>query len=169
VDRRFSAAIGAVTAIVIPAASSAARPGYCPASTRSASYLDRVGDKSREGLSSAASPASGGYDELVSQGTDGLEAMAASGRALFDTMQELHREWLSFGQAQFSEGMEAGREFARCRSPRDLLEVQMRYTRSSADRILTKATKLAELSVRVASASLQPLQARAGLAERPRS
>jgi hypothetical protein len=85
--------------------------------------------------------------------------MAASGRALFDTMQELHHEWLSFAQAQFSESMEAGWEFARCRSPRDLLEVQMRYTRSSADRILIEATKLAELSVRVARTSLQPLQA----------
>ena len=131
--------------------------------------LERVGDKSREALRSAASPASRGYDELASQGTDGLDAMAASSRALFDTMQELHREWLSFAQAQFSESMEAGREFARCQSPRDLLEVQMRYARSSADRILTEATKLAELSVRVASASLQPLQARAGFAERPRS
>ena len=111
--------------------------------------LERVGDKSREALRSAASPASRGYDELASQGTDGLDAMAASGRALIDTMQELHREWLSFAQAQFSESMEAGREFARCRSPRDFLEVQMRYTRSSADRILTEATKLAELSARV--------------------
>ena len=87
----------------------------------------------------------------------------------FETMQELHRGWLSFAQAQFSDSIEVGREFARCRSPRDLLEVQMRYTRSSADRILTEATKLAELSVRVARASLQPLQVRAGLAERPRS
>ena len=131
--------------------------------------LERVGDKSREALRSAASSASRGYDELASQGTDGLDAMTASGRALFDTMQELHREWLSFAQAQFSETIEAGREFARCRSPKDFLELQMRYTRSSADRILTEATKLAELSVRVASASLQPLQARAGFAERPRS
>jgi competence ComEA-like helix-hairpin-helix protein/phasin family protein len=131
--------------------------------------LERVGAKSREALRSAASPASRGYDELASQGIDGVDAMAASSRALFDTMQELHREWLSFAQAQFSESMEAGREFARCRSPRDLLKVQMRYTRSSADRILTEATKLAELSVRVASASLQPLKARAELAERSRS
>ena len=131
--------------------------------------LERVGDKSREALRSAASSATRGYDELASQGMEGLDAMAASGRALFDTMQELHREWLSFAQAQFSESMEAGREFARCRSPRDLLEVQMRYTRSSADRILTEATKLSQLSVRVASASLQPLQARTGLAERPQS
>jgi phasin family protein len=120
--------------------------------------LERVGDKSRRG-----------YDELASQRTGGLDAMAASGRALFDAMQELHREWLSFAQAQFSESIEAGREFARCRSPKDLLQVQMRYTRSSADRILTEATKLAELSARVASASLQPLQARAGFAEPPRS
>jgi hypothetical protein len=84
-------------------------------------------------------------------------------------MQELHRDWLSFAQAQFSDNIEAGREFARCRSPKDFVEVQMRYTRSSADRILTEASKLAQLSVRVASASLQPLQARAGFAERPRS
>jgi phasin family protein len=131
--------------------------------------LERVGDKSREGLRSAASPAGRGYNELASQGADGLDAMAASGKVLFDTMQELQREWLSFAQAQFSESIEAGREFARCRSPKDLLELQMHYTRSSADRILTEATKLAELSVRVASASLQPLQARAEFAERPRS
>ena len=131
--------------------------------------FERVGDKSREALRSAASPASRGYDELASQGTDEPNAMAASSRALFDTMQELHREWLSFAQAQFSESIEAGREFARCRSPKDFLEVQMRYTRSSADRILTEASKLAQLSVRVASASLQPLQARGGFAERPRS
>ena len=131
--------------------------------------LERVDDKSREGLRSTASPTSHGYDELASQGTDGLDAMTASSRALFDTMQELHREWLSFAQAQFSESIEAGWEFARCRSPKDLLQVQMRYTRSSADRIMTEATKLAELSMRVASASLQPLQARGGVAERPRS
>ena len=130
---------------------------------------ERVGDKSREALRSAASAASRGYDELATQGTDGLDTMAESSRALFDTLQELHREWLSFAQAQFSESIEAGREFARCRSPKDLLEVQMRYTRSSADRIFSEATKLAELSVRMASASLQPLQARAGFAERPRS
>jgi competence ComEA-like helix-hairpin-helix protein/phasin family protein len=131
--------------------------------------LGRVGDKSREALRSAASPASRGYDELASQGTDGLDAMAASGRALFDAMQELHHAWLGFAQAQFSESIEAGREFAGCRSPKDFLGLQMRYTRSSADRILTEATKLAELSVRVASASLQPLQARAGFAERTQS
>jgi competence protein ComEA len=131
--------------------------------------LERIGDKSREGLRSAASPANRGYDEPASQGKDGLDAMAGSGRALFDAMQELHREWLSFAQAQFSESIEAGREFARCRSPKDVLEVQMRYTQSSADRILTEASKLAQLSVRVASASLQPLQARAGFAERPRT
>jgi DNA uptake protein ComE-like DNA-binding protein len=131
--------------------------------------FERVADKSREALRSAASPASRGYDELAGQGTDGLDAIAASSRALFDTMQELHRGWLSFAEAQFSENIEAGRELARCRSPKDLLLVQMRYTRSSADRILTEATKLAELSMRVASASLQPLQARAGFPERPRS
>jgi competence ComEA-like helix-hairpin-helix protein/phasin family protein len=130
---------------------------------------ERVGDKSREALLSAASSASRGYHELVSQGADGLDTMAESSIALFDTMQELHREWLNFARAQFSESIEAGREFARCRSPKDLLEVQMRYTRSSADRILSEATKLAELSVRVASASLQPLQARAGFSEHPRS
>jgi competence ComEA-like helix-hairpin-helix protein/phasin family protein len=131
--------------------------------------LERLGDKSHEALRSAASPASRGYDELASQGTAGLDAMAASGRALFDTMQELHREWLSFAQAQFSESIEAGRKLARCRSPNDLLELQMRYTRSSADRALTEATKLAQLYVRVASASLQPLQACAGFAERSRT
>jgi competence ComEA-like helix-hairpin-helix protein len=131
--------------------------------------LQRVGDKSREGLRSAASSASRGYDELASQGTDGLDAMAASSRALLDTFQEFHREWLSFAQAQFSESIEAGREFTRCRSPGDFFELQMRYTRSSADRFLTAASKLAELSVRVASASLKSRQARAGFAERPRS
>jgi competence ComEA-like helix-hairpin-helix protein len=128
--------------------------------------LERVGDKSREAIRSAAYSARRRNDELAIQGTD---AMAASSRALFDTMHELHREWLSFTQAQFSESIEVGREFARCRSPKDLLELQMRYTRSSADRILTEATKLARLSVRVASTGLQPLQARAGFAERPRS
>jgi competence ComEA-like helix-hairpin-helix protein len=110
--------------------------------------FERVGDKSREAPRSAASPTSRGYDELASQGTDGLDAMAASSRALFDTMQELHREWLSCAQAQFSESIEAGWKFTRCRSPGDFLELQMRYTRSSADRFWTKAIKLAELSVR---------------------
>jgi phasin family protein len=131
--------------------------------------LERVDDKSREGIRSAASPASQGDDDLASQATDRLDVITVSSRALFDTMQELHREWLSFAQAQFSDSIEAGWEFARCRSPKDLLELQIRYTRSSTDRVLTEATKLAELSVRVANASLQPLLARAGFAERPRS
>jgi hypothetical protein len=130
--------------------------------------LERVGDNGRDALGSAANSPSRGFDELASQGKDGLDAMAASSSAFLDSMQELHREWLSFAQAQLSDSAEAGRDLARCRSPKDILDVQMRYARSSADRILTEAAKLAELSVRVASANLQPLQARAGGAERPR-
>ena len=130
--------------------------------------LERVGDNGRAAVGSAANSAGLGFDELASQGKDGLDAMAASSSAFLDGVQELHREWLSFAQAQLSDSVEAGRDLAQCRSPQDIVEVQMRYARSSADRILTEAAKLAELSVRVASASLQPLQARAGVAERPR-
>jgi hypothetical protein len=125
-------------------------------------------DRYNEVLRSAGSSASRGHDELASQGTDGLDATTESGRALSDTMQEFHREWLSFAQAQFSASIEARRELP-LPVTQGLLELQMRDTRSSADRILTEATNLAELSVRVASFSLKPLQARVGFAERPRS
>jgi competence ComEA-like helix-hairpin-helix protein len=131
--------------------------------------LDRVGDNGRDALESAANSARRGFDEVASQAKDGLDAMAASSSAFLDSMQEFHREWLNFAQAQLSDSVEAGRDLARCRSPKDLLDVQMRYARSSTDRILTETAKLAELSVRVASSSLQPLQACAWFAERPRS
>lgn len=110
---------------------------------------------------SAQQAAARGYEEMGRRGQEEARSTVASGNAVLEGVQEWHREWLSCAQAQLEDSLEAGRELARCRTPKDLIDVQLRYTRSSMERFVTGSAKLAELTARIAGAGLHPVKAAA--------
>lgn len=123
--------------------------------------LERASEQTLDGLRSATETASKGYQELASMGKDNIEAMAASTRAVFEGVQQLNREWLGFVQEQLRDGAEASRALSRCRSTREMIELQTDYARSSLGKFMSETAKLTNITARMMSDSLNPLQGRA--------
>jgi competence ComEA-like helix-hairpin-helix protein len=99
-------------------------------------------------------------EEIASHGRSDARAAAASAGTLLSGLQDLQRGWMVYLQEQMRENLDAGRALACARTPRDVIEVQTRYARSSWSRFTTETSKLANLTMRVVGGSLEPLQAR---------
>lgn len=110
-------------------------------------------------LRSSGGEAGTGSKETIQQAQKSAESLAASTEGSLESMLVLQREWLSCVQAQLEDTLAAGQDLARCRSPKDLIDVQLRYTRASMERFVTQSAKLAELAARMAGTGLNPLQA----------
>ena len=109
-----------------------------------------------------------GSNETIQEARKGAETLAASTGGVLDGLQEWQRQWLSCVQAQLEDSLVAGRDLARARSPKDLIDVQLRYARASMERFVTQSARLAGLAARMAKTGQHPLQAavRRGTAKR---
>lgn len=117
-----------------------------------------AGAEAADAIRSSAREAGTGSKEAGEQAQKGAESLAASTDGTLESMLELQREWLSCVQAQLEDTLAAGQDLARCRSPKDLIDVQLRYARASMERFVTQSAKLAGLGARVAGTGLPSLQ-----------
>jgi competence protein ComEA len=109
-------------------------------------------------FNSARQAAARGSEEMARRGPEEAGSLATSSNAMLEGMQEWHRAWLSCAQAQLEDTLAAGQDLARCRSPKDLIDVQLRHARASMERFVTGSAKLAELGARIGNTGLRPLQ-----------
>ena len=96
-------------------------------------------------------------------------AMGEVAQAFVESAGTIARGWNELSQLASDSmrgavemGLAAGRAAIGTRTPTDLIEIQRGYLRDSFDRAMTDGTRMTELSVRIASDALAPLQARAG-------
>jgi hypothetical protein len=71
---------------------------------------------------------------------------------------ELGSLWASFWNEQLTTGMEAVRSLAESDSWDEALKVQNEFTRSSLDRVCSRAVKSTEVTVELLTRSLVPFQ-----------
>jgi hypothetical protein len=106
----------------------------------------------------ATEAASQGYEEMLSLGRENMEGIARASQAALNGTSELSSVWISFWNEQLTDGMEAMRSLAECRSWQDALTVQNEFARASLHRIFSRAAKSAEVTSEVVSGSFKPLQ-----------
>jgi hypothetical protein len=87
-----------------------------------------------------------------------MEGMARASEALLKGTSDLGSLWASFWNEQMTTGVEAMRSLAECDSWAEALKVQNEFTRSSLDRVYSRAVKSAELTTQMLTSSLVPLQ-----------
>jgi len=73
----------------------------------------------------------------------------SSGSALLETAREANQAWLGFVQDQIWANLQTAQMLARCRSPKDVIEVQSNYVRSSIDRLAEEQARFADLAGRM--------------------
>lgn len=122
---------------------------------------EAAAEGARESARAAEEAATQGVEQVAAAGRDDAEAVAASADTVLAGLNDLRREWLVYVQEQTQETVDTGRALAACRSPQELIELQARYARSSWSRFASESTKMANLTMRVMGAGMQPPRARA--------
>jgi competence ComEA-like helix-hairpin-helix protein len=90
-----------------------------------------------------------GSEELFTFGRNGVAGVVGASQAVLNSTSELGNVWLSFWTEQLSESMKAMRQLAECRSWHEALEIQAAFTRTSFERVWSRASKSAELTTQV--------------------
>jgi hypothetical protein len=111
-----------------------------------------------------------GYEELVNLSRHNMEGMTKATQAMLKGASDLSSLWASFWSEQLTIGVEAMRSLAESDSWDQALKVQNEFTRSSLDRVCSRAVKSTEVTAEMLTSSLVPLQesARRASERRPR-
>jgi hypothetical protein len=120
--------------------------------------VKETAERGAETTRRATEAASQGYEEMLTLGRENMEGMARAGQAALNGTSELGSVWLSFWNEQLTDGMEAMRSLAECRSWQEALTVQNEFARSSLQRVFSRAAKSAEVTTEIVSGSFKPLQ-----------
>ena len=115
-------------------------------------------DKATDTARQASETASRSYQELSTLGRDNMEDMARAGQAMLKGATDLSSLWASYWNEQLATGMQAMRSLAECHGWDEALTVQNEFTRTSLDRVCSRAVKSAEVTAEMLTSSLVPLQ-----------
>jgi hypothetical protein len=116
--------------------------------------VERIGDTAPR----ASETASRSSEEILTIGRDNVEVVGRASQAMLKGASELGSLWASFWNEQLTTGMEAMRSLAESDSWDEALKVQNEFTRSSLDRVFSRALKSAELTSEMVTSSFIPFQ-----------
>ena len=102
--------------------------------------------------------ATSGYEELLTFSRHNMEGMAKASQAMLKGAADMGSLWASFWNEQLNTGVEAMRSLAESDSWDQALKVQNEFTRSSLDRVCSRAVKSIEVTAEMLTSSVVPLQ-----------
>lgn len=70
------------------------------------------------------------YGELASAGKDNVEAMARSGAAIAEAVQEFNKAWFGLAQSAVEDSIAAGEALLGCKTLGEVFEVQGEFAKS---------------------------------------
>jgi len=101
------------------------------------------------------------FDKYTKDATAGskdfYDAMQKSMNIWAKGVEKINQEAMSFAQDVAAKNQEAFKTLVECKDVNELTEVQTQLTQKHFDTLVTNATKLSEISVKVATDSFEPL------------
>lgn len=94
--------------------------------------------------------AGGAGREAARQASRNVQGLTQTGSVLARGFQDLSREWINFAQNQWRTNWNGLTGLARCRTPRDVLELQSTVVRENVQGVLDSARRVSEISTGVA-------------------
>jgi len=104
------------------------------------------------------------YEEYTAFSKANVDALLKSGTIAAKGAEDINKELVAFAQASFDKSVAAGRALLSAKSINEVVELQNSYAKQSFDSLVAEATKLQELSVKVANEAFAPLNARVNAA-----
>ncbi len=102
--------------------------------------------------------------DAANYGQEQVEAFVKSGTILAKGMEDIMKTCMSLAQTQAEKGQEAAKTIMACKTLNEFTEAQSKLAQDSFDDFMSGATKLSELSIKVATESLEPINDQVGKA-----
>ncbi len=96
-------------------------------------------------------------NEAASSGKEGLEALVKSTNIWVKGSEDLFKTYLSLAQDSAAKNSEAFKTLLACKNLNELAEAQNKLAQESFDGFMAGATKISELSVKLATEALEPI------------
>lgn len=100
------------------------------------------------------------YDDVAGQYKANVDALMQSSTVVTKGFETLSRAMMAYTQAQYEQGVTAAKAMMAVKTMRELVDLQTEYARTSFDAMVAEATKVSEISVKVASEAVEPISAR---------
>lgn len=95
--------------------------------------------------------------EAASSGKEGLEALVKSTNIWMKGSENLFKTYMTLAQDSASKNSEALKTLLACKNLNELAEAQNKLAQESFDGFMASATKISELSVKLATEALEPI------------
>lgn len=104
------------------------------------------------------------YDEIADFGKENFEAVVASSNVLAKGAEVIGKEVAAFAQASVESNMATAKQFLSAKNVQELMDLQGKWAKASLDNFLSETTKLQDMSMKIASESSAPINARVNAA-----
>ncbi len=115
-------------------------------------------------VAKASEAAVKGYDEAKVEGQVTFDAVTRASAVFTKGVEAFGQEVIAYAQSSVAQNVEAVKALTTAKTFKDAIELQTGFARTSFDRFLAESAKLSELSVKVATETVAPLQDRASVA-----
>jgi phasin family protein len=105
-----------------------------------------------------------GYDDIAALNQGNVEALVKANTVLAKGAEEIGKELMSYAQTSLERTAGAAKALFGAKTLQDVVQLNTEFAKNSYDTYLANATKLGELSVKVANEAFQPLSQRATVA-----
>jgi phasin family protein len=122
--------------------------------------FEQTVSSTKEQIEKASEQLARNFDELSSFSKANTDAVVAYGNVIFKGLEDISKEVSDYTRVAFDSSVAAGKRILSASSLREAIDCQADFTRTSFDGFVAEATKLQELSVKIANAAAAPLNAR---------
>lgn len=102
----------------------------------------------------------GYYGDAAEAGKANLEAMLAAGAVCGKGWSELNAQWLGFSKQLLEDNLAGFKAAFGAKSVHEALDLQGRLAKDNLEKVLAQNAKLGELATKVATESVEPINAR---------
>ncbi len=102
--------------------------------------------------------------DAANLGQEQVEAFVKSGTILAKGLEDILKTYVSIAQSSAEKSQEAAKTIFACKTLNEFTEAQSKLAQDSFEDFMSSATKLSELSIKVATESLEPINDQVGKA-----
>ena len=104
------------------------------------------------------------YDEMADFGKENIEAVIASGNVFAKGAEVIGKEVAAFAQASVETNMATAKKLFAAKNVQEMMDLQGKWAKESFDTLLSETTKLQDMSMKIASETTAPINARVNAA-----
>jgi phasin family protein len=119
-----------------------------------------VVDTAKDQFAKAAESQFKAADEVAAFGKSNVDAFIRAGSIFFHGFEELTRSFVGMTQAQVETGMSAAKAMIGAKTLTELTDLQNSFSKTAFDSVVSEATHISELAIKIANEAIEPISAR---------